>query len=115
MLTAIYAIVIFGMLVVSHEFGHFIVAKRSGVLVEEFSIGMGPKIAAWGSGETRYSLRVFPVGGYVRMLGEEEKAEGSGSYQQQPLLNRIGIILSGPVMNILLAILIFSLIFFPAY
>jgi regulator of sigma E protease len=112
MTTAIYAIIIFGMLVVSHEFGHFIAAKKSGVTVEEFSIGMGPKVAGWISGTTRYSIRIFPVGGYVRMLGEEEKVEGTGSYQEQPLKNRIAIILSGPVMNILLAILIFSLIFF---
>jgi regulator of sigma E protease len=110
--TLIASILIFGLLVVSHEFGHFIVAKRTGVFVEEFSIGMGPKLIDWGKNETKYSLRVFPIGGYVKMLGEDEDAQGEGSYQNQPLGNRIGIIVAGPIMNFLLAILIFSLIFF---
>lgn len=112
MATVISSILIFGLLVVSHEFGHFIVAKKSGVLIEEFSIGMGPKINSWGRKETKYSIRVFPIGGYVKMLGEEEAAEGEGSYQSQPLINRIGIIVAGPVMNFMLAIVLFSLIFF---
>ncbi|MBA1333895.1 MAG: hypothetical protein HPY66_0288 [Firmicutes bacterium] len=112
MATAIFSILIFGLLVVSHEFGHFIVAKKSGVLIEEFSIGMGPKIISWGRKETKYSLRAFPIGGYVKMLGEEEAAEGEGSYQNQPLRNRMGIIIAGPIMNFMLAIVLFSLIFF---
>jgi regulator of sigma E protease len=111
-ITAIASVIIFTLMVFSHEFGHFIAAKKSGVTVEEFSIGMGPKITSWGGRGTRYSLRVFPIGGYVKMLGEEEKAEGEGSYYEKPLLKRMGIILAGPVMNIVLAILLFSVIFY---
>jgi regulator of sigma E protease len=99
-------------MVFSHEFGHFFAAKKSGVTVEEFSLGMGPKIMSWGRKGTRYSLRVFPIGGYVKMLGEEEKAKGEGAYYSKPLGKRMAIILAGPVMNIILAILLFSIIFY---
>lgn len=110
--TALASVIIFTLMVFSHEFGHFIMAKKAGVAVEEFSIGMGPKILSWKRNETKYSLRVFPVGGYVKMLGEEDKAEGEGSFHNKTLSRRIGIILAGPVMNIALAILLFSIIFF---
>lgn len=111
-ITAAASIIIFTLMVFSHEFGHFIAAKKSGVTVEEFSIGMGPKILSWGRKGTRYSLRVFPIGGYVKMLGEEEKANGEGAYYSKPLGKRMAIILAGPVMNIILAILLFSIIFY---
>lgn len=111
-ITAAASIIIFTLMVFSHEFGHFFAAKKSGVTVEEFSIGMGPKIMSWGRKGTRYSLRVFPIGGYVKMLGEEEKAKGEGAYYSKPLGKRMAIILAGPVMNIILAILLFSIIFY---
>jgi regulator of sigma E protease len=111
-ITVAASIIIFTLMVFSHEFGHFFAAKKSGVTVEEFSIGMGPKIMSWGRKGTRYSLRVFPIGGYVKMLGEEEKAKGEGAYYSKPLGKRMAIILAGPVMNIILAILLFSIIFY---
>lgn len=111
-ITAAASIIIFTLMVFSHEFGHFFAAKKSGVTVEEFSLGMGPKIMSWGRKGTRYSLRVFPIGGYVKMLGEEEKAKGEGAYYSKPLGKRMAIILAGPVMNIILAILLFSIIFY---
>ncbi len=106
------SVIIFMLMVLSHEFGHFIVAKKSGVTVEEFSIGMGPKLKSWEHKGTNYSFRIFPIGGYVKMLGEEDKAEGEGSYHRKSLAKRISIILAGPIMNIILAILLFSIIFF---
>lgn len=110
--TAIASIIIFTLMVFFHEFGHFIAAKRAKVAVEEFSIGMGPKLVSWNRRETKYSLRAFPIGGYVKMLGEDDKAEGEGSFNSKSLSRRISIILAGPLMNILLAIISLSIIFY---
>ncbi len=110
--TIVASIVIFSLMVFSHEFGHFITAKKSGVKVEEFSIGMGPKIVSWERSDTSYSIRAFPIGGYVKMLGEDGYAEGEGSFHNKSIGKRLGILLAGPVMNIILAILLFSIIFF---
>ena len=68
-------ILIFGVIVTAHEFGHFIIAKKSGVLVREFSIGMGPKILYWHKNHTTYTIRILPVGGYVRMAGLDEESD----------------------------------------
>ncbi|WP_220739982.1 RIP metalloprotease RseP [Leuconostoc miyukkimchii] len=75
-LTAIIAFIfVFGILVIVHEFGHFFVAKKSGVLVREFAIGMGPKLLSWNRNNTAYTLRILPVGGYVRMAGLDEESD----------------------------------------
>lgn len=71
MQTAIAFILIFGLLVFFHELGHFLFAKRAGILVREFAIGMGPKIYGRTHGETMYTIRLLPIGGYVRMAGED--------------------------------------------
>ena len=68
-------ILLFELIIFSHEFGHFITAKLSGVKVNEFALGMGPKIISFVKGETRYSLRLFPIGGYCAMEGEDEDSE----------------------------------------
>ena len=70
------AVIVFGLIVVIHEWGHFIVAKLTGVQVNEFAIGMGPRLFGWGKGETRYSVRLLPIGGYCAMEGED--AAGGG-------------------------------------
>ncbi len=122
MLTAIVAILIFAGLVTMHEFGHFITAKISGMYVEEFSIGMGPQLFSKRYGETRYSLRLLPVGGYVRVLGEDvEEEERKGiepidvpearRYQNRPVWQRMIFAAAGPLMNLVTAILIFSVMF----
>ena len=64
------AVLLFELIIFCHEFGHFITAKKSGVLVNEFALGMGPKIFGFKKGETQYSLRLFPIGGYCAMEGE---------------------------------------------
>ena len=71
MQTVIAFIIIFGSLVFFHELGHFIFAKRAGIMVREFAIGMGPKIFGMTKGETLYTVRLIPIGGYVRMAGED--------------------------------------------
>lgn len=102
------AILAFGVLIIVHELGHFTLAKLNGVYVEEFSIGMGPKILSKQGKETRYSLSLFPIGGYVKMMGEEESVEDERSFSNKSPLRRISIIVAGAFMNYVLAIVIFA-------
>lgn len=115
MTTALAFVFVFGLLTVFHELGHFLMAKRVGILVEEFGIGFGPQLWSGQRGETRYSLRLLPLGGFVRMLGEEENAEESErSFRRRPLAQRLLVIGAGPVMNFVLAGVLFAVIFFVA-
>lgn len=106
-MSIVIAILFFGLVIFIHEFGHFISARAFGVTVHEFAIGMGPKILSWGKGETRYSLRLIPMGGFVRLEGEDESSEEEGSLSKKPAWQRLIILLSGAFMNILLGFLIF--------
>lgn len=113
MQTFIVSVLIFGLIIAVHEFGHFIVAKAVGIKVDEFSIGMGPKIFSKKGEETQYSLRAIPIGGYVKMEGEyyEEESKEDGnprSFNNQPIFQRILVVIAGVVMNFVLAILIFT-------
>lgn len=105
----------FGIMVLLHELGHFLVAKKFGVLVHEFSIGMGPKIFSSGKGETKYSLRALPIGGFVRLEGEGEIEEAEEknnprSFSNLAPIKRIAILVAGAAMNLLLGWLIFTII-----
>ncbi len=111
MLTAIYAILIFCFLIFIHEFGHFITAKACGVPVHEFSLGMGPKILQFGRGETRYSLRAFPIGGYVQMEGEDEDTDDPRSFQKKKTWQKCLIVAAGALMNVLAAIVLVVALF----
>ena len=122
MTTAIIAILIFALLVSVHEFGHFITAKLSGMYVEEFSIGMGPQLISKRIGETRYTLRALPLGGFVRVLGEdiaEEERSGVEAvyvpeerrYQNRPVWQRMIFAAAGSFMNMLTAVVIFAVMF----
>jgi len=104
----IMAILAFGVLIIVHELGHFTLAKLNGVRVEEFSIGMGPKIFSKQGKETKYSLGIFPIGGYVKMMGEEDSVEDERSFSAKSPLRRISIIIAGVIMNYILAIVIFT-------
>jgi len=102
-----------GALVAFHEFGHFWVARRAGVKVLKFSIGFGPKIVGRQIGETEYLVSAIPLGGYVKMLGEDSGEEISEedkrrSFSHAPLYKRFAIVAAGPVFNLLLAYLIFT-------
>lgn len=108
------ALLVFGMLVFFHEFGHFLVAKLTGIKVIEFSIGFGPKLFRFKSHETSYSVRLLPLGGFVSMEGEEEESYDPRSFSNKPVLTRMGVIIAGPIMNFLLAILLISIISFFA-
>ncbi|MDO4719267.1 MAG: RIP metalloprotease RseP [Peptostreptococcaceae bacterium] len=109
--TIIIALIVFGIIVTVHEAGHFLVAKFFKVTVHEFAVGMGPKIAGKKYKETEYSLRALPLGGYVRMEGEDEDSKDPNGFNNKPVLQRMAIIFAGPFMNFLLTILILSILF----
>ncbi len=127
MLTIVSTIVVLGMLVFFHELGHFAVAKAVGIKVYEFSMGFGPKLFGFRSGETVYNVRVFPLGGFVRMAGMDQKeddAEAAADSHQgeseldpelgfaaKTILQRMAVIAAGPIMNFILAALLISVIF----
>lgn len=95
-------LIIFAVIIVIHELGHFTAAKLSGVRVNEFSLGMGPALLRLGKGETRYVLRAFPIGGAVSMEGEDAQSTDGRAFCNKPLLPRIVIIVAGALMNLLL-------------
>nr|WP_315115065.1 RIP metalloprotease RseP [uncultured Clostridium sp.] len=105
------ALLAFGLLVMIHELGHFIMAKLNGVKVEEFAIGMGPKLVGFKSGETAYNIKLLPIGGYVKMLGEDgEETFDERAFSNKSSLQKLSIVAAGPIMNLILAIVIFSII-----
>jgi len=116
----IYAAVLLGVLIFVHEAGHFLLAKLLGVKVLKFSLGFGPKILGRKFGETEYQLSAVPLGGYVKMLGQEDmpseeeeipEAEKHRAYNFQPVWKRLAIVFSGPLFNLLFAAFVFVLIF----
>lgn len=115
-MTLLYALVLLGILIFVHELGHFIFAKLMGVKVLKFSLGFGPKVIGKRFGETEYLISAFPLGGYVKMLGEDgieeiPEEERLRSYNYQPVWKRFFIVFSGPFFNLFFASLLFVLIF----
>lgn len=100
------AILVFGLIILIHEFGHFIIAKKCGIGVLEFSIGMGPRLCSFVRGETRYSIKVFPFGGSCMMLGEDENESDPRAFNNKSVWARIAVIAAGPVFNFILAFLL---------
>lgn len=101
-LTILAAILGFGVIIIIHEAGHFIVAKKCGIHVLEFSIGMGPAIISKQIGETKYSWRILPVGGYCAMAGEDEQSDDPRAFRKQAVWKRILVTIAGAVMNLIL-------------
>ena len=110
MITIISSIIIFLLVILIHEFGHFIVAKMNGVSVLEFSVGMGPKLFQRESNGTLYSLRLLPVGGYCQLEGEDEENDSPNSLNNQSPLVRLKVILAGAIMNFILAFILLILL-----
>ncbi len=100
------ALLIFSALVIVHELGHFLLAKKNGITVTEFSVGMGPRLLSHEWGGTRYSLKLLPFGGSCMMVGEEEESDEEGSFGSKSVGARIAVIAAGPVFNFLLAFLL---------
>ena len=107
------AVLLFGALVAIHELGHFITAKLSGVKVNEFAIGMGPAIFKKKFGETIYSLRILPFGGFCAMEGEDSESEDPRAFGVQPVWRRMLIVLAGSFMNLLGGFVVLALVFAP--
>ncbi len=102
LLTILIAILVFGLIIAIHEFGHFIVAKLNGVKVNEFAIGMGPKLIKFQKGETLYSLRVFPIGGFCAMEGEDTSSDNPRAFEKKKVWQRMTVVVAGAFMNIIL-------------
>lgn len=106
-ISIVIALIIFSVLVLIHEFGHFIVAKKNGVVVNEFSIGMGPRILSRvAKSGTRYSVKILPLGGSCAMLGEDEDNDEEGSFNSKSIWARMAIVFAGPLFNFILAFLL---------
>ena len=109
-MTAIYAIILFVLLIFPHELGHFIVAKAVGVKVNEFAFGMGPALFQRERGETLYSIRLIPIGGYCAMEGENEESDNPRSFNNKPGWAKISILAAGAAMNVLIAVLALTIV-----
>ena len=112
LLTLFWAIVVFCFLIFVHEFGHFITAKAVGIKVNEFAIGMGPVLFRRKKGDTEYSLRALPIGGFVKMEGEEENSDDPSAFNNKPTWAKALVVIAGSMMNLLTTIVILSLIYF---
>lgn len=115
-MTFLSAILLIGFLIFIHELGHFLFAKLSGIKVLKFSLGFGPKLIGRKIGETEYLLSAIPLGGYVKMLGDEpeeelDEADKKRSYKNQTILKRAAVVFAGPFFNILTAVVIFFFVF----
>lgn len=104
------AIFLFGFMIFIHEFGHFFTAKLCGIRVNEFAIGMGPKLLQKQGKETKYSLRLFPIGGFCAMEGEDRESADAHSFAGKPVWRRFFVVVMGAVMNILLGLVLMMII-----
>ena len=107
----IIAIIIFGILIAIHEFGHFTAAKLCGVKVEEFAIGMGPALFKKQKGETVYALRILPIGGFCAMAGEDEESDDPRAFTNQGFWKKFVILCAGSLMNLVLGIVLILIMY----
>lgn len=110
LISIIKIIFLLGILVFIHEGGHFIIAKLCKIRVNEFALGFGPTILKIQGKETKYALRLIPLGGFVSMEGEEERSEKEGSFSMASIPKRIAIVVAGGTVNIIFAILFYFII-----
>ena len=112
-MTIIFAILLFSLLIFVHELGHFLAAKASNVQVNEFSMFMGPAIWKKQKGETLYSIRCIPIGGYCAMEGEDTDTDNPRSFQKAVWWKRLIILIAGSAMNLIAGILLFAVVMIP--
>ena len=115
MLYIIIAILIFGVLVATHELGHFASAKLLGVKVNEFAVGMGPALLKWGKGETLYSLRVLPIGGFCALEGDDEESSDPRAFGRAAWWKKVIILCAGAFMNFITGVIIIAILYAPAH
>lgn len=99
----IIAVIMFSLIILIHELGHFLLAKKNRIVVTEFSLGMGPRLVSTVRGGTRYSVKAFPIGGSCAMLGEDGEEDAPGTFNSAPVWGRIAVVAAGPVFNFVLA------------
>ena len=102
-MSIILALVIFSAIILFHELGHFVLAKANGIVVTEFSLGMGPRLFSFDKGGTKYSLKLLPFGGSCAMLGEDEASNVEGAFNTKSVWARISVVAAGPIFNFILA------------
>ncbi len=107
------AIILFLILIVIHEFGHFIAAKLLGVRVNEFAVGFGPKLFKWGKGETKYAINLVPLGGYCAMEGEDESSSDDRAFCNKKPWRRLLIVMMGAVFNLILGLILVAITLIP--
>ncbi len=107
LITILKIVFILGFLVLIHEGGHFLTAKLCGIKVNEFAIGFGPTVWRKQGKETKYALRLIPVGGFVSMVGEEERSEEEGSFSKASIPKRIAVVAAGGLVNIVFALIVY--------
>ena len=110
LVTALKVIILLGFLIFIHEGGHFLVAKLCKVKVNEFAIGFGPTIWKSKNTETKYALRLIPLGGFVSMEGEEERSDKEGSFSKTSIPKRIAIVVAGGMVNIVFGLLVYFIL-----
>lgn len=110
-MSIIFAIILFSLLIFVHELGHFLVAKASGVQVNEFAIFMGPAIWKKKKGDTLYSIRCIPIGGYCAMEGEDSDTDNPRSFQKAAWWKRLCVLIAGSMMNLIIGVLLFAIVF----
>ena len=116
-MSVVFAVLLFSLLIFVHEWGHFIAAKLSGVQVNEFSIFMGPAIVKWKKGETQYSIRCIPIGGYCAMEGEDGDSDNPRAFHKAAWWKRLIILVAGSFMNFVIGVIIVAIVLFcqPRY
>lgn len=115
LVTTLVFIAVLGLMVFVHELGHFLVARKNGVRVDEFAFGFKPRLFSKKVGDTTYAINLIPLGGYVRMAGESDDQTGPDSYKTKSPLQKVYILVAGSTMNALLGILIFSILFIAGF
>lgn len=114
MTTLIYSVIVFAVLIFVHELGHFLTAKAIGVKVNEFALGMGPVLFKKQAGETQYSLRLVPIGGFCAMEGEDEDSDDERAFNKKPAWQRAIVLAAGSLMNAVLTVVILAVLLFAA-
>ena len=109
-IAALKIIFILGFLVFIHEGGHFLIAKLCKIKVNEFAIGFGPTIWKKQGKETKYALRLIPLGGFVNMEGEEERSDAEGSFSKSSIPKRIAVVAAGGLVNIIFALIVYFIL-----
>ena len=112
-LLIIIGVLLFELIILIHEGGHFVTAKLCGVKVNEFALGMGPKIIKFQKGETLYSLRLFPIGGFCAMEGEDSESDDNRAFGNKKVWQRMIIVVAGAVMNIILGLVLMMITLVP--